>query len=249
MSIMSEVNKDLMVVKYGSRALTGDPANFDTLRGNIEKFTDDLAGYAGRLVVVSSGAVFCGRISRPHIEDEAVLSTIGNPTLFSIWQNAFMRHEATSSQILVTHRELDISSERDRLSLVLQQSLTNGVIPIINENDALSSEELKELVYGGDNDGLAAEIAKLIGAKYLVLFTDTEGFKVEGEVQRDLSLAECNNLVDHARGSNRGGGMVTKLNAACSFVEGDRNRSAHIARAGASLSDVLSGSTGTKITA
>lgn len=246
---MSKSSKDLVVVKFGSQTLTGDPASLSSLKENIHSFVKNISSTDYDVIVVSSGAVFCGKVLGSGVEDQNILATVGNPYIFSVWQKEFLDFGILSSQVLVTHREIDTPEERSRLKSFLVTSISEGVIPVINENDALSSEELKKLVYGGDNDGLAAEIAKLVGAKHLVLFTDTEGFKVEDEVQRDLSLAECRDLAGHARGSSRGGGMVTKLNAACSFVEGDRNRSAHIARAGASLSDVLSGSTGTKITA
>jgi glutamate 5-kinase len=177
---------DLIVVKFGSRALTGEDNSLGNLESNIQRFSGDLAQYSSRLVVVTSGAVFCGKLLTPEIEDPAVLATIGNPALARIWQQSFSEFSVVSSQVLVTHRELGVDTERARLLSVLNNSLSLGVVPIINENDALSDEELKKLIYGGDNDGLAAETAKLLGAKHLVLYTDTDGFLVEGELERQL---------------------------------------------------------------
>ncbi len=237
----------LMVIKFGSRALTGEPASLDNLKKNIARFSEELSSYDGRIVLVSSGAVFCGKLLVPEIEDPAVLATIGNPVLARLWQQAFSAFSVTSSQVLVTHRELEIDTERARLLSVLNKSLSLGVVPIINENDALSDEELKKLIYGGDNDGLAAEIAKLLGAKHLVLYTNTDGFLVEGEVQRNLSLSELNKLDSHASESDRGGGMVTKLEAARNFASYGSDTKAHIARAGQPLKLVLGSEVGTTI--
>lgn len=247
MELAPEDTQDLIVVKYGSRALTGDPASLDALESNIIKFCKDIAHQRCRVIVVSSGAVFCGRMLAPSVSSQSVLSTIGNALLFRVWQKAFSSFGVTSSQILVTHRELEIESEKARLSLVLRESLNSGVIPIINENDALSDQELKRLAYGGDNDGLATEIAELVGARHLILFTDVEGFTVEGELQRELSLVQVSDLANHAGGSDRGGGMTTKLNAAKKFVESESGRVAHIARAGEPLGKVLSSGTGTTL--
>lgn len=242
-----ENGRDLVVVKFGSRALTGKDNSLDDLESNIQCFCEDLAQYSNRIVIVASGAVFCGKLLAPEIEDPAVLSTIGNPALAGLWQQYFSEVGVTSSQVLVTHRELEIDTERARLLSVLENSLSLDVVPIINENDALSDEELKKLIYGGDNDGLAAEIAKLLGAKYLVLYTDTGGFMVTGEVKRNLSLGELDKLDSHAGESDRGGGMATKLKAAKDFASYGSGIKAHIARAGEPLESVLSSEVGTTI--
>ncbi len=245
--------KELIVVKFGSSSLTGSPANLAELEKNLLNFSRDLAKYSGSLVIVSSGAVFCGQLLKPEVDNSAVLATIGNPMLFGMWQRSLLDCEVTSSQVMITHRELDIKEERVRLVQVLQDSLAAGVIPIINENDALSDQELKQLTYGGDNDGLAAEVAKLLGASHLIIFTDQEGFLVDGALQNKLSLSQLGDMFSHAQASERGGGMVTKLKAVEAFLQ-SRVRSpdftsAHIAKAGQSVGAVLEGSTGTTITA
>ncbi len=253
MNIMREVNDELIVVKYGSTSVTGEYTSIEQLNANIKRYSADLAQYAGRLLVVSSGAVFCGRILASRagriIEDEAILATTGNPMLFRLWQESFSTHGLLSSQILPTHRELQIEEERVRLKEVLARSISASVIPIVNENDALSDEELKKLVYGGDNDGLAAEVARLIGSRRLILFTDVDGFEVDGRVQERLSLSECEGLASYANGSNRGGGMITKLNAALGFVKSGEGKVVHIARAGTPIDDVLNCRAGTVIAA
>ncbi len=237
----------LMVIKFGSRALTGEPASLDNLKKNIARFSEELSSYDGRIVLVSSGAVFCGKLLVPEIEDPAVLATIGNPVLARLWQQAFSAFSVTSSQVLVTHRELEIDTERARLLSVLNKSLSLGVVPIINENDALSDEELKKLIYGGDNDGLAAEIAKLLGAKHLVLYTDADGFMVDGRIQSKLSLDKLDELSPHAGKSDRGGGMVTKLKAARDFASHRAESKSYVAHAGEPLELVLESKAGTTI--
>lgn len=244
---MVSMHKDIIVVKFGSKSLTGDPADVEALENNIGMYSLDLAKYKGRLVVVSSGAVFCGGLLAPNIKDKSVLATIGNPFLFRIWQEAFLGLNTIASQILVTHRELEIKEERSRLTQVIESSLNSGVVPILNENDALSDEELKKLVYGGDNDGFAREIAEISGATKLILFTNENGFMVNGKLKANLSLDEAEHLSSHALNSDRGGGMVTKLEAAVGFVASGGNRSAYIARAGESAESVLSGLKGTRV--
>jgi glutamate 5-kinase len=244
---MVKMNGEIIVVKFGSKSLTGDPADAEVLGKNIELYSLDLAKYKGRLVVVSSGAVFCGGLLEPKLKDKSVLATIGNPFLFRIWQEAFLELNTIASQILVTHRELEIKEERLRLREVIDSSIRSDVVPIFNENDALSDEELKRLVYGGDNDGFAREIAEISGATKLILFTNEEGFIVNGKLKANLSLSRARELIDHAKGSDRGGGMVTKLNSAIDFVASGSNRSAYIARAGEGVESVIAGLKGTKI--
>ena len=244
---MARMNREIIIVKYGSRSLTGDPAKIENLEINIDKYSSDLVGYKGRMVIVSSGAVFCGSLLDPQINEKSVLATIGNPLLFRVWQNAFLAANCMASQILVTHRELEIEEERSRLENVINSSLNIGLVPIFNENDALSDEELKRLVYGGDNDGLAREIAEISDAKHLILFTNEEGFMVNGKLKVSLSLTQARELTNHATGSDRGGGMVTKINAAINFVASGSNRSAYIARVGETIESVLGGLSGTKI--
>jgi glutamate 5-kinase len=246
---MARMNREIILVKYGSRSLTGDPAKIENLEINIDKYSSGLVGYKGRIVVVSSGAVFCGGLLEPRLKDESVLATIGNPFLFRVWQEAFLGLNTIASQILVTHRELGIKEERLRLRQVINSSMVSDVVPIINENDALSDEELKKLVYGGDNDGIAREIAEISGATRLILFTNEEGFMVDGKLKASLSLSQARGLTNHATRSDRGGGMVTKLNAAINFVASGENRKAHIAMAGENIESVLSGSRGTMISA
>ncbi len=214
------------VVKIGSALITAGGRGLDRegLRGWVDQLAD-LLDEGHEVVLVSSGAVAEGmtRMSwgeRPHsLQDLQAAAAVGQMGLVQAWESCFQRRGFLTAQVLLTHD--DLSSRRRYLNArnTLRTLVGWGVVPVVNENDVVASEELRF----GDNDTLAALVANLVEADVLVLLTDQQGL-YSGDPRLDpdvelISEADANDLqLDRMAGSTGGGlgrgGMATKLRAA-----------------------------------
>ena len=170
MDAASLTDAPLLVVKIGSSLVAGGaPFSADGLAA-------DLAAREGASVVVSSGAVALGLAVRPALAKQGLpgkqaLSAIGQPRLMRLWEAALGGQGLGSAQVLLTP---DVTDDRARYlnaRAALRTLLGAGVVPVVNENDAVATDEIRY----GDNDGLAARVAGLIGADGLVLLSDVDG--------------------------------------------------------------------------
>jgi glutamate 5-kinase len=215
-----------LVVKIGSSSVTGADGTPDAV------LLDRLASEIGELivggtdvVVVSSGAVAAGWAAigdgaeRPS--DLAVLqavSAIGQHRLMSVWAEAFGRGATTVGQVLLAPHDFADRSQYLHARQTLDQLLRLGVVPIVNENDAVADDEIRF----GDNDRLAALVAHLIGAARLVMLTDAPGLlTADPRIDAEASLIEEVTEIDRSLEAVAGGpgevgsgGMASKLAAA-----------------------------------
>ncbi len=212
-----------VVVKIGSNVLAGD-GGLRTARINAIAADVVAAVASGRdVVVVSSGAVAAGAAKlggrRPGLEWRQAAAAVGQPALMAVYERAFRRHERTVAQVLLTHA--DLADRRRYLNArhTLRTLLALGTVPIVNENDTVSVEELKF----GDNDNLSALTATLVEADLLVILSDVAGvYDADPRLMPDAELvrvaAADDALVGRAAGpalSGIGtGGMVSKVDAA-----------------------------------
>ena len=214
------------VVKVGSALLTKDGQGLD---GRV---LDAWCGQIGallasgkRVVLVSSGAVAegCRRLGfdrRPStVHELQAAAAVGQSGLIEAYERAFRTHGRRIAMVLLTHDDL---SDRERYlnaRTTLATLLDLGVVPVINENDSVATEEIKL----GDNDTLAGMVASLLSADLLVLLTDQEGLHESdprmapgAPVVRQAAAADAR--LDSMAGGGAGrlgrGGMVTKLAAA-----------------------------------
>jgi glutamate 5-kinase len=165
------------VLKVGSSLLAaeGEGLNARHALGLARFVTDSLA--AGReVVIVSSGAVAAGRAvihrkseSGAAMAERQALAALGQAQLIGLWQGLFERPVA---QVLLTHDDLRNRRRYLNARATLNELLALGALPVINENDTVSVDELKL----GDNDNLAAVIAALVDADALFIATDIDGF-------------------------------------------------------------------------
>ena len=166
------------VVKLGSSLLTADGRGLDLEA--LNRWASQIAALiaAGkRVVVVSSGAVAegvarLGWSARPTTEHELqAAAAVGQMGLVHAWEQGFSVHRLKTAQILLTHE--DMANRRRYLNArnTLRALLELGVIPIVNENDTVATEEIRL----GDNDQIAAALADLIGAEVLLILTDRDG--------------------------------------------------------------------------
>jgi len=228
--IMSSAHPQRIVVKLGTSTLTAGtprlslPRLVDLVRQMAQLHTQ--AGAA--LIVVSSGAIAAGRecLSFPQLPKELpakqMLAAIGQPRLMAIYEQLFGLYGLKVAQVLLTRADLAdrrrYLNARNTLNALLEQ----GVIPIINENDTVATEEIRV----GDNDNLSALAANLVEADLLALLTDQAGLYTAdprsdptAQLVRQVSGPHIPPAVWQAAGGAVGGGlgtggMLTKLQAA-----------------------------------
>lgn len=215
-----------IVIKIGSALLMDQERRLlsDWLAGLAE----DIAGLRSsdkQVLIVTSGAVAIGsRILKLHprrsrLEELQAAAATGQVRLVNAYQEAFSRHGITVAQILLTPDDTEIRRRFLNARGTLEKLLEHGVIPVINENDTVATDELRY----GDNDRLAARVAQLVMADGLVLLSDIDGFyTADPRKHVDAQhLSRIRKITDDmfemagAAGSAVGsGGMLTKLQAA-----------------------------------
>ena len=215
-----------IVVKIGSSSLTGDSGHLDARR--LERLVGSIAHArmsGARIVVVSSGAIaagfgLLGFPSRPRdVVTQQATASVGQGLLMAHYETAFARYSIRVGQILLTAQNTIQASQYRNAQRTLSRMLDLGVVPIVNENDALASNEIRF----GDNDHLSALVANIVRADALVLLTDVDGLYTAPPSDPDArrigyvpDIASVLRTVD-VGGSESGvgtGGMVTKLEAA-----------------------------------
>src|SRR5581483_1562782 len=216
-----------IVVKVGSALLTG-PDGAD--RAWLEAFAADAARVRARgqqVLVVSSGAVALGRrrLALPRraltLPEKQAAAAAGQSALMRAWEEALEPHGITAAQVLLTRDDTEVRRRWLNARATVETLLGLGVVPVVNENDTVVTEEIRY----GDNDRLAARVAQMIGADVLVLLSDVDGLYT-ADPRRHPS-AEHLPRVAHltpeieamAGGANTeaavgSGGMATKLLAA-----------------------------------
>jgi glutamate 5-kinase len=214
-----------IVVKVGSSSLTGPQGGLDGAR--VDALVDALAERASagtEIVLVSSGAIATGlptlRITRRprDLATQQAAASVGQGILLAHYTGAFARHGRTVGQVLLTADDVIRRTHYRNAQRTLYRLLELGVVPIVNENDTVATEEIRF----GDNDRLAALVAHLVHADLLVLLSDVDGL-YDGPPSRPGSarVAEVRGETDlrgiAVRGTGSGvglGGMVTKVEAA-----------------------------------
>ncbi|MGH0031534.1 MAG: glutamate 5-kinase [Myxococcota bacterium] len=219
-------NARRIVVKVGSGVLTHDGEIRTRVFGDVARQLSQLRDEGREVVLVSSGAIAVGarELGWDHpgrsIPEKQAAAAVGQIGLFETYRKRFAKHGRRVGQVLLTRQGLQ---ERERFinaRHTLQTLIALGAVPIVNENDTVSTEEIRF----GDNDNLSATVVNLVGADLLVIATDVDGLYVtaprEGEPtpERYDVVDEITKEVEQAAGgSGRAfgrGGMATKLEAA-----------------------------------
>jgi len=167
-----------MVVKIGSSTITEggtveQPLNLGLI-DNIARQCSILHKSGVEVAVVSSGAVACGRkileMDEKTIFDRQIEAIYGQSTLTHAWQTAFGKYGVPAGLLLL--KETDLENPLPTLNKALKQG-----VPVINANDATSSNEMRQLLVSADNDKLAGFVARAVGADTVLILTDVEGVK------------------------------------------------------------------------
>ncbi|PLS31885.1 gamma-glutamyl kinase [Bifidobacterium margollesii] len=215
-----------IVVKVGSSSLTSSSGHLDPVRlADLVAAIAQTVRMDARIVLVSSGAIAAGFgplgfDSRPtDVATQQAAASVGQGLLMSQYEAAFARYGLKVGQILITARDTVQSMQYRNVQRTLNRLLELGVVPIVNENDALASNEIRF----GDNDRLSALVANIVRADALVLLTDVDGlYTAPPKEPGSKRIAYVPNVLDTLEnvriggtGSSVGtGGMVTKLEAA-----------------------------------
>ena len=213
-----------LVVKLGTGILTSRSKQIDP--GQVEQLVAQVAAQrsAGReVIIVSSGAVGAGMgalglAKRPtDLSDLQACAAVGQSRLMSTYSELFARHNLPVAQVLLTHDDLEHRDRHLNARNTLVSLLEKGVVPIVNENDAVSYTELKF----GDNDWLAALVACLLPADLLVVLTTVDGLVENFGKKNPRTLpvvetidANIKKLAGGTLSATAIGGMEAKLRAA-----------------------------------
>lgn len=215
-----------VVIKVGTSTLTHETGNINLKTVEVlVRVLADLRHSGKEVVLVSSGAVGVGagklgaaKAERTTTEKQAY-SAVGQCELMGIYGRLFSEYGCSVAQILLTKNVLEDAVRKENAINTFAKLLEWGIIPIVNENDVISTEEIEF----GDNDTLSAVVASLIGAQALIILSDIDGlYSADPRKDETAKLVEqvdeiTDDLMNTAggAGSKRGtGGMVTKLLAA-----------------------------------
>lgn len=214
------------VVKIGSSLVTnhGRGLNLDA----IQKLSDQIAAMQAaqkQVVLVSSGAVAEGMVrlgwrKRPHaLHELQAAAAVGQMGLIQAYESQFQRHRIHTAQVLLSRDDLTDRTRYLNARSTLRTLLKLGVVPIINENDTVATEEIRF----GDNDTLAALVANLVESQVLVIMTDKDGlYDRDPGKFADAKLITSGSAEDRTLDGYAGpsgghlgrGGMITKVTAA-----------------------------------
>ncbi|AWB26813.1 glutamate 5-kinase [Halococcoides cellulosivorans] len=214
---------DRVVVKAGTNSLTDADSNLDD--DKLDKLVDDIADLRNRgreVLLVSSGAIGAGhgRVEAPTdtVEAAQALSTVGQSHLMRRYTESFERYDMTVAQVLVTQADIDDPERFTNFRNTIETLFEWGVVPIVNENDAIAIEEIQI----GDNDMLSSAVAMGVDADLLVTLTDVDGVYT-GHPDRDPTArkiaavgenyAEVQDLVQDSA-TDGFGGIITKVEGA-----------------------------------
>lgn len=223
-------DKKRVVIKIGTSTITHEETgalNLVKLEKLVRLLTD-LKNQGKEVVLVSSGAISVGRKAmgikeRPKEKSvRQACAAIGQSRLIMVYQKLFGEYNQVTAQVLMTKYTMINDISRRNAQGTFEELLNMGVIPIVNENDTVSTDEME---YGnfGDNDTLSAIVAALIGADLLILLSDIDGLYTDDpNVNADATFIECVDTIDEelekmGKGVNSDvgtGGMATKISAA-----------------------------------
>lgn len=225
-------DKKRIVIKIGSSLLMHNETGRLNL-GKIEKLVRtivDIKNSGKDVVLVSSGAIAVGRMAivlneKPdELPVKQACAAIGQAKLMMVYQKIFAEYSTTAAQVLMTKATVMNDKSRRNAQNTFNELLNLGAVPIVNENDTVSTYEIKQVQTFGDNDRLSAIVTSIIDADLLILLSDIDGLYTDDPNsnpdarfinQVDVIDDKLLNMGKSTSGSGVGtGGMATKLKAA-----------------------------------
>ncbi len=225
-------DKKRIVIKIGSSSLMHNETGRLNL-GKIEKLVRtivDIKNSGKDVVLASSGAIAVGRMAiglneKPdELPVKQACAAIGQAKLMMVYQKIFAEYSTTAAQVLMTKATVMNDKSRRNAQNTFNELLNLGAVPIVNENDTVSTYEIKQVQTFGDNDRLSAIVTSIIDADLLILLSDIDGLYTDDPNsnpdarfinQVDVIDDKLLNMGKSTSGSGVGtGGMATKLKAA-----------------------------------
>lgn len=222
-----------IVIKIGSSLVTSDSEIVDlTFLKKISDQINKIKDLGHEVILVSSGAIACGMKTwnlnnRPkEIEKLQALSAVGQIGLINAYQDELKKHGLFAAQVLLSHGDLIDPIRSINIKKSIKNILSLGAIPIINENDSVSTEEIKF----GDNDQLSGDLAKLICSELLIILTDQDGVfdknpvtNQNAKLLNEIEFLDLDSLeIEFGNPGEYGrGGMKTKLLAAENYLNSE----------------------------
>ena len=220
-------NKKRIVIKIGSSSLIhSETGGIDYIRlEKLVRIMSDLKNRGKDVVLVSSGAIGVGYKNlglpaRPEsLAMKQACAAVGQGQLMMIYQKLFLEYNHKAAQVLLTFDVITSDERRKNARNTLNELLKLGIIPVVNENDTVATEEIEF----GDNDTLSAIVAALVHADLLILLTDKDGLYTDDPGKNpDAQFINTVDVIDErilAMGKGAGssvgkGGMSTKISAA-----------------------------------
>ncbi len=227
------IDKQRIVIKIGTTSLTHAQTG-DINLGKIEKLARqvaDLRGMGKDVIIVSSGAIGAGKQALGYREKPQELAmkqafaAVGQARLMMCYQRIFSEYHLTTAQVLLTKHSVLDEEFRENTTNTFRALLELGTIPIVNENDTVSTYEIRF----GDNDRLSAIVSVLIEADLLILLSDIDGLYTDDpKKNKDAKFIDYipsmdENFIGMGKGSSSSlgtGGMAAKLIAAKIAMDG-----------------------------
>ncbi len=227
-----KIKKQRIVVKVGTSTLVRENGALKLHSiDRLARVLCDLKGMGHEIVLVSSGAIGIGAgklglKERPkELRFKQAVAAVGQCEMMHLYDKFFGEYSQTVGQILLTGDDVDHRSRAEHLAATFEALLEIGCIPVVNENDSVSSEEIEtgKAKVLGDNDTLSAIVARLCGADLLILLSDIDGLydkdphKNPDAKRLDTVHAVTPEVYGMAGGAGTAmgtGGMTTKLDAA-----------------------------------
>ena len=221
-----------IVIKVGTSTLTYDTGKINLTRmDKLAQVLCDLMNQGKEVVLVSSGAIGVGigklkLPGRPNtVREKQAVAAVGQCELMALYSKLFGEYGHIVGQILLTRDVVEETHPRFNVINTFECLLEKGILPIVNENDSVATDEIEfgENRIFGDNDTLSAIVAKLLEADLLIILSDIDGFydadpRQNTDAKRIDIVHEVNEEIEAKAGgvgSSRGtGGMITKLSAA-----------------------------------
>ena len=219
-----------IVIKVGTSTVTYKNGNINLERiENLVKVISDIVNSGKEVVLVTSGAVGAGvgklrlKEKPKDVRQQQALAAIGQCELMHIYSKFFAEYSHIVGQILLTRDVIEDNHIKENVYNTFELLLENGIIPIVNENDSVSIDEIQNIAKFGDNDNLSAIVSKLCNADLLIILSDIDGFYDKDPRNNEDAklLNEVHEITEELEkaaggaGTNFGtGGMITKLTAA-----------------------------------
>lgn len=223
-----------IVIKIGTSSLTYENGKLNIrILDRLCRVISDLSNSGKDVILVSSGAIGVG-MGKLLMKERPVLTkykqavaAVGQCELMFMYDKIFSDYNTTVAQVLLTNSIIKNECTKKNVINTLDTLFSMNIVPIVNENDTVSTDELEGLNLG-DNDNLSSIVARLINADLLIILTDTDGLydsnpavnKNAKKIDRVEKITENIRIIATGSSSNRGtGGMSSKINAVASVYD------------------------------